>query len=286
MTTPLERYLADIRDALPRDVNANDILAEIADDIRSRVDDGENEVAAIAAYGDAVVVAARYRRVQYLIGPELFPYYLAVLRYALVGTIALELFGGGIAAVVMHERSLFFSALSIALNSVMWVAIVVTGLFALRERAGSFSLPGTSQRPRALIEFIANMTMVLVMFDVPNVAANLHLVFAPAWGGVYLATIAGAALVAGSAMTYFVQPRYERLHEIMRIVGSIIVIGGLIYTLAAGPGIEPNPPGLATAVFYTLLAFIAAFAINIVTSIRSLTKQRDFVLDPLERGNH
>lgn len=286
MTSPLERYLADIRDALPRDINAGDILAEIADDLRSRIDDGATEIEAIAAYGDPVVVAARYRRVQYLIGPQQFPYYLVVLRNALVITIALELFIAGIAAVLLHERSIFFAALSLAWHSAVWVTIAVTLLFALRERAGSFALPTSSQRPGALIEFIANMSMVLVMLDVPHVAATLHLVFAPAWIGVYLATIAGAALTAGSAMTYFVLPRYERLHEIVHVIGSAIVICGLAYTLARGPGITPSSPGLAISVFWTLIAAIAIFAINIVTSVRSLTKQRHLILDSLQSGNH
>lgn len=286
MTTLLDRYLADVRDALPPGVNAGDILAEIADDIQSRIDEGASESEAIAAYGNPAVVAARYRRVQYLIGPALFPYYLVTLRNVLVGTIALVLFGGGVAALAMHRSSLFYSALGIAWNSVAWVAIVVTLIFALRERADSFELPDPSRRSGALVEFIANMIALLVVIDAPSLAANLHLTFSPAWAGVYLATIAGSALVAGSAMTYFVQPRYERLHDVMRIIASVVTIGGLIYTLAAGPAIEPSSPWLAQSVLFTLLVATAALSLNVVLTIRSLAKQRDPILHTLERGDH
>jgi len=286
MTMLLDRYLADVRDALPPGVNAADILAEISDDIQSRIDDGASESEAIAAYGNPAVVAARYRRVQYLIGPELFPYYLVTLRNVLVGTIALVLLGGGVAALAMHESSLFYSSLGIVWNSVAWVAIVVTLIFALRERADSFELPNPSQRSGALIEFIANMIALLVLIDAPNLAANLHVTFSSAWAGAYLATVAGAALVAGSAMTYFVQPRYERLHDIMRIVASAVVIGGLIFTLAGGAAIEPGSPWLEQTAIYTLIAAIAVLLINIALGIRSLAKQRDLVFHTLEGRDH
>lgn len=286
MTMLLDRYLADVRDALPPGVNAADILAEISDDIQSRIDDGASESEAIAAYGNPAVVAARYRRVQYLIGPELFPYYLVTLRNVLVGTIALVLLGGGVAALAMHESSLFYSSLGIVWNSVAWVAIVVTLIFALRERADSFELPNPSQRSGALIEFIANMIALLVLIDAPNLAANLHVTFSFAWAGAYLATVAGAALVAGSAMTYFVQPRYERLHDIMRIVASAVVIGGLIFTLAGGAAIEPGSPWLEQTAIYTLIGAIAVLLINIALGIRSLAKQRDLVFHTFEGRDH
>jgi hypothetical protein len=101
--TLVERYLRAVRDFLPRG-QQDDIINELSDSIHSRIEDEEatlgrplveaEEVALLKGMGHPMAVAARYRgddrSVQFggqLIGPELFPTYLTVLRINLAITL-------------------------------------------------------------------------------------------------------------------------------------------------------------------------------------------------------
>ena len=87
----LARYLQAIGDHLPA-ATRDDVLAELRANLQAQIDDRaeelnrpltEPEVAAILKeHGRPILVAARYLPQQYLIGPAIFPYYLATLRKA------------------------------------------------------------------------------------------------------------------------------------------------------------------------------------------------------------
>lgn len=80
----LDRYLEAVRGYLPRDQRA-DIVGELADDLRSEIEDrqagvgrplSEDEVAALLKRrGHPMTVAERYLPLQYLIGPAMLPVY-------------------------------------------------------------------------------------------------------------------------------------------------------------------------------------------------------------------
>ena len=193
--TMLDRYLYAVKNSLPKDQAAGDIVAEIGDDLQSQMEEREaalgrtltddEQAALIKAYGHPRVVAARYGGVQHLIGPELLPFYWSTL--SLVGTVvvAIELIGGAISALVARNGALFFGALAAAWNSLIWIFGIVTIIFALSERApkgegrpfGSrlFSwdprrLPAPGAWPpvprsSSLIEFIVNFIALLVVLD-------------------------------------------------------------------------------------------------------------------------
>src|SRR3954470_22856019 len=92
-----DRYLNAIRRNLPRD-KADDIVAELGDALASRVEEREDALgraltpeevkALIKDFGHPLVVAARYRKQQWLIGPDVFPFYVAVLRIVVTITAA------------------------------------------------------------------------------------------------------------------------------------------------------------------------------------------------------
>ena len=108
----LDRYLNAIRWNLPRGANADDVIAELRDVIASRIEDREEALhrSLTAAelsdmlrdFGHPLVVAARYGTQQWLIGPELFPFYLFSLKVVLaicalilvVSSVAGAAFGG------------------------------------------------------------------------------------------------------------------------------------------------------------------------------------------------
>jgi hypothetical protein len=303
MTTLLDRYLFPIRGYLPKDAPQDDIIAEISDELQSQIEEGKDEAQVIKSYGHPRIVAARYGRAQYLIGPELFPFYLTTLRNVLVGGIALVLFGGGIAAILMHNGGVFFESLGIAWNTAWWIVAVVTILFVVVERLPQgrvneltskwdpLELPAPSTLPpasrfSALAEFIANFIAVLVLLDawgphhIPVVAqiasflAQFHASFTGAWFPAYIATLAGSALIAGSAIAVFVRPNLSWLHEFFRAFASAVAAIGIAITLANGPWISAPDPGWNTAAMGCLISAIVVLVIGIVTSLRALRHLR------------
>jgi hypothetical protein len=83
----LERYLQAVGQYLPPETR-EDVLAELRVNLQAEMDERESpltetEVAGILkAHGRPMLVAARYLPQRYLIGPELFPFYLLTLRKA------------------------------------------------------------------------------------------------------------------------------------------------------------------------------------------------------------
>ncbi len=122
--TLLDRYLYAVESALPQNDSRDDIVAEIRDGLQSQAETraselgrpltGDEEAALLKAFGHPRVVASRYQPVQYLIGPDLLPFYWTTVRTVLTFAVAIELIGGAIAAIVAKDGLLFFDALAAA----------------------------------------------------------------------------------------------------------------------------------------------------------------------------
>lgn len=155
----LERYLAAVRRNLPVK-QADDIVAELREELLERADAEEARGgsvdwdALLQRNGHPLVVAARYRTHQYLIGPELYPFYLYSLR----------LFGG-LAAIGMVISALVKAAIHPGnpgqmivqfMGSLWWAAAVVVGtttiIFALVERYGGMDKYFQTWKPGELPE--------------------------------------------------------------------------------------------------------------------------------------
>lgn len=89
----VERYLAAVGRELP-DAHRADIVAELRDALMSRVEEREEALGRpldrreleklLVDYGHPLVVAHRYRRIQHLVGPAVFPFWWAGLKATLV----------------------------------------------------------------------------------------------------------------------------------------------------------------------------------------------------------
>ena len=96
MTDLLDRYLAAVSRALPAEQRA-DITAELRDELLTKVEIREEAAgrplnrdeleALLIEFGNPLIVAGRYRKVQHLVGPEVFPLWWAALKVTL-GVIA------------------------------------------------------------------------------------------------------------------------------------------------------------------------------------------------------
>ncbi len=88
----LDRYLAAIARELPK-AQAADISAELRDTLMSQIEEKEEALGrplsskevdgVLTDFGHPLVVAGRYRKVQHLIGPQVFPFWWASSRIVL-----------------------------------------------------------------------------------------------------------------------------------------------------------------------------------------------------------
>lgn len=310
--TLLDRYLYAVQSDLPKDQPAGDIIAEIGDELQSQMEEREvalgraltedEQAAIIKAYGHPRLIAGRYSRVQYLIGPELLPFYWSTLRLVATIVISIELLAGAVSALVSHDGVLFFDALYAAVHSLIWIFGIVTLIFAVsgsapQRNSGSIitwlfrwdpsRLPSPGVRPpvprsSSLAEFIANFLALLVLLDaagahripldalVANALLDMHVTLTPAWHAAYIGTAAGTGLLAFAAITVFVWPRLTALHEVARAVASAASIVGIVFTLQAGPWVQSPGELSNTVALYALVTALVILSFQWTISIRIL----------------
>jgi len=132
----VERYLQAVKMALPK-AQREDVLRELSDEILSQVEEKESalgrpltvdeQAALLQRIGHPALVASRYRKQQYLIGPALFPIYWMVLRLILIivlfvtslSAVIVAATGGGFASALGKLASLPMAAI----GTFAWVTI-------------------------------------------------------------------------------------------------------------------------------------------------------------------
>jgi hypothetical protein len=163
MSTLTERYVWAVTRLLPEDQRpeiGDELRASIADMVEARGPDGAGPAASdeaerhvLAELGDPRILAAGYAdRPRYLIGPEVFPDYLRVLR--LVAAIAVPFVALGTAlGQVLEEASaieVVATSLGAAFQAAIHVGFWVTLGFALWSRppdAGEWTLESLPEPP-------------------------------------------------------------------------------------------------------------------------------------------
>lgn len=140
----VERYIAAVKFWLPAHLR-DDIGAELAEDIRCEIDEAEkakgrplteDEVAVILkARGNPMLVAAQYQPHRHLIGPELFPLYVFVLKIVAVICFIPPLMNALATAVFDHAVP-GAGGLSLPVNSLLVAFAIVTIVFAAIEHKG------------------------------------------------------------------------------------------------------------------------------------------------------
>ena len=140
MSSLLDRYVYAVERRLPKGAPRQDIGAELRETIQSRIDEEsadrgrdltEAELAAILkSIGRPVVVASRYGSAQYLVGPSLYPYYVATLKT--LATIGLPLLVVGMVVGALGADNPLLGALRAVGQSInaAWIGFgVVTFIF-------------------------------------------------------------------------------------------------------------------------------------------------------------
>jgi hypothetical protein len=147
----IDRYLQAVRFWLPKTHRQEDLLAELGEDLRSQIDDKENELGhpldkaemseILKRCGSPMMVAGRLGPQRHLIGPALFPIYEFVLKMVLfwilvpvfifiVGPVNVANSGGNWGLAAANTLGNLWSGLFIA-------AGIVTLVFAVIERTNA-----------------------------------------------------------------------------------------------------------------------------------------------------
>ena len=159
----IDRYLAAIARRLPAD-KADDIVAEIRDDLLTRIEAREDKAGRpldkgevsdlIKEMGHPLLVASRYRPQQYLVGPDAFPFFVATLR--IVAMFLAVAFAVTAASRVVFGHADVARAVAQALGDLVNSAItglgIVTVIFFVLERTGFPANHVAKWRPQELPE--------------------------------------------------------------------------------------------------------------------------------------
>jgi HAAS domain-containing protein len=261
----LERYLASVRILLPTS-KRDDIIAELRGALTERREERSSELGRtltaeedeqmLRGFGHPVVVAARYRQPQYLIGPDLFPLFSFVLRLVLVVVVAATLLTGIMSAIAssLAVGPAVAKAVITAWNSALVAIGVVTLVFAGLQRHPPRAGLLTDWRVRDLPEFkkprqpgwvhhvagiVANVIFILwwlrVMPLSPAVPVEsghvLHIGLAPVWQTLYLPVLVLSLLAIAVHAVRLRRERGERLAACLDLVlqvGLLAITGGAL----------------------------------------------------------
>jgi hypothetical protein len=256
----IERYLAAVRQNLPDD-KADDIIAELHDELATRQEIREDALgrpleraeltAMLREFGHPLVIAARYRPQQYLIGPEIYPFYLFGLRVVLTIGAAL-LFAIGVISALLGNGNII--EMFVRITSDLWgffftaVAVVTLG-FALFERYGGSvdqlyhwtpeHLPAPLARRKGQWEaaFEVGLSIAFLLWwigavNLPSVAAtgNVRVEAAAIWDQYYLPILVLASAQLAVNLIQWLLPQLRRTAALLSIgvsVATIAVAAGL-----------------------------------------------------------
>lgn len=277
----IDRYLAAVRRDLPAGANgqgADDIIAELRDDLMTRKEareealdralDASETSALLRDFGHPLVVASRYRKHQYLIGPETFPFYFATMRIVLL-VVGAVLVAVGLARTLLGDQDLVQAIAQTAASlwgSAFTVFAIVTIVFAVLER-NNFpaehvakwvpdNLPDLSQKQPGRWESAFEVAMGIAfllwwtgLLPIPftTQAPEFRLEPAPIWAPLYWPVLILAAARLVHNLVQWLRPRWITIRGLL---GAATAIGGvvlLVLIYQAGHWVDIVPTGMAAA---------------------------------------
>jgi hypothetical protein len=266
----IDRYLDTVRLFLPRD-QRDDIAAELRDVLLTRQEEQEaglgrpltrkEQEAILHGYGHPLIVAARYGRQQYLIGPELYPVYAFVVAIVLACIVLAATIAGVVSTVVAHGDGWrgFGTGMGVIWSGAFTGVGAVTVIFAMLQRTGAGQritvdwsvrdLPRiTRRRPRQpWFEHVAGIVFLtlfcfwwvgLVHLWAPVIPLKtggaLQIAFAPELHGLYLPVLALAAggiavdvlMLAGRDVRFVARALDAVLQAAMLVVSALALQTG------------------------------------------------------------
>ena len=313
----IDRYLHAVGEHLPAS-KRDDIIAELTEDLRAQADErsaalgrpltDEEEAALLKPYGHPMFLAARFRRVQHLVGPRLFPFYWSTLKVALAVALAVQCAlligftaaGRPLGPAVMR---LFKFPLDAGVTVFGWVTLVFAVADVVMGRVpGSWdprTLPAaTTRRARtgaagtqAVVE-IAFSALFLAWWSVlprwPFLAfgpAASHLAWTPALQWFYWPVLALIAASMFAQVARAVRPDWTRALTAVRVLTIGAAIFLLVLAVRAGDFVvSVSPESSAIAVALNTALRIAAVVVLVSTVASSALEVFRRIAARAERG--
>jgi hypothetical protein len=180
----VERYIEAIKFWLPAHLK-DDVAAELADDIRSEIEDAErekgrrltdDEIAAILkARGRPMIAASHYLPKRALIGPELYPIYIFVLKIVALCCLIPPIIMWVIRIDLGAPFASFGQAWGEYVNSLLMAFAVVTIIFAVIEYQGINPAKPDTWNPKALRP-VKDPSRIRRSSSVGEIAANMVMI--------------------------------------------------------------------------------------------------------------
>lgn len=265
MTNIQERYLHAVRRALPL-AKADDIIAELRDVLSSQREDREealgrpltdDETAAmLKEFGHPLVVAARYRPQQWLIGPDVFPFYWFVMRIVVLVIVGVDI-AAGIARFLFGNPSpwqiLAQTVGSLSMSLLINVG-VLTVIFAILERTGfprdhvrqwkPQQLPAVEDARKSVwesaFEVAANVLALLWwvgLIHVPwgNVNGEFRMELAPAFDQIFWPVLILLAVRLVENLADWLRPGWTLTRGGLAVITTLVGVGLAAWLYRAGP---------------------------------------------------
>jgi hypothetical protein len=276
----IERYLAAIGRNLPAK-QAGDITAELRDVLLNRVEEREEALgrpltkgeleALLIEFGNPLVVAWRYRKVQQLIGPEVFPFWWAGLKILLgvvLGIYLVLIILAGLLGRTPAEFKHDYPDIGVVAVFVFGLVTLVCAAF---ERFGHTEvltrwrpsrLPPAGVKPRSRFEVAAEGTASTVFIvwwiglfrfsDFVPFPIDITVKLAPVWADYHWPILAFAVLDVAVAVMMIVRPGNVQLNSAVSMgryaIGAALFVG----VLRAGHWVEVSGPHLTPHAFEQL----------------------------------
>jgi hypothetical protein len=268
----LDRYLAAVARNLPK-AQAADITAELRDNLLSEIEEKEAGLGRklndkeleqlLIDFGHPLSVAARYGKARHLIGPEIYPFWLATLR--VVGGVAAALVVGALIVTAISTHQSVDWVVQRALEQFWSTALTVFGgvtlVFAFMERGpgGRMKLkwsPRTLPPPRSPgrkpSELIGEMVMdglfllwwtgVLQFRNFVPIPSFVHVQLAPVWAEFHWLILAYAVTELVINAVELARPVWVRLNAVLSLAKNLWGCAMFYEILQVGHWIQVDAP--------------------------------------------
>ena len=278
----LDRYLEAVRGWLPRDQRA-DIVAELAEDLRSEINDRERAlgrpladdeiVALLKRRGHPMTVAEGYLPSRHLIGPAMLPAWRRTVAIVLGVLLALAVAGYAIFSGPARGAVPALSSVWIWIWLAGLAAFAYVGLFTVifslvewhhrrAQATGTWDprdpegLLGTdpetaarrSARAYAVVEVVSDLLILYVWLGLHSVAMpTVGLVLTPAWYALHWPVAAYLVASIGVNLADALRPSVSRRHLLAHLGVNAFALVLTTWLLLSSPWVNVVVPGLAAA---------------------------------------
>jgi hypothetical protein len=262
----LDRYLAAIARHLP-DAQKADVTAELRDVLLSQIEDEEARLgrplerkeleALLVRFGHPLTVSGRYRKVQHLIGPEVFPFWwaankatLAIILGIYLVLVMVRVIGGDeIEGIGESSQPSLVATLVFAFGAITLVCALIErfGKTAILTRWKPRELPPAGGKTKSRFERAVEIGMGLVFIlwwvgairfreFIPETGLRIEL--APIWKTLFAPILAYGGFELAVNILGLLRPGFVRLNRSLSLARNLLGLALVSVIYQAGHWVE------------------------------------------------